>query len=89
MLHALQEVLVVGDVEHQRQLRRVGLAGHQRRVVDAIVGTGVLQAVQAGGRWQGDTWRVIEPALPGRADTQCKIGLAVELGAQLGFVLGE
>jgi len=26
MLHALQEVLMVGDVEHQAQLRRVGLA---------------------------------------------------------------
>lgn len=89
MLHALQEMLVVSDIEHQRQLWRVGLVCPQRCVVDAVVGAGVLQAVQAGAGGQIDAGCTVKPALALGGDTQRQLGLAIELGAQLGFTLRE
>ncbi len=65
MLHALQKVLVMGDVEDQGQLRRGRLAGIQRCCVEPVGGAGLLQAAQAGTARQrgGQAGGAVEPEL--------------------------
>ncbi len=79
----------MGDVEHQAQLRRARLVWQQRHVVHAVVGAGVLQAVQAWRCGQCDARCAVIPALAGGRNAQRQVGLPVEFSAQLRFALGE
>ncbi len=92
MLHALQKVLVMGDVQHQDQLRGAGLLGIQRRVVHPVAGAGALQAVQAGrsGQVIWDAQRAVKPALAvGGIDAHRQVGLMAQLVFQCGDAWGE
>lgn len=82
MLHALQEVLVVGDVQQQGQLRGIGFSRFKRGVEQAIVGAVVADGGQAGLLRQvcGGMQRAPKPALALRAaDAQRDIALLAQL----------
>jgi hypothetical protein len=64
VLHALQEVLVMGDVQQQGQLRRIGLAFKQGRVQHAVVGAVIVDGRQPRllRKLIGQTRRAVIPA---------------------------
>ncbi|MNN51959.1 hypothetical protein D3C81_1666240 [compost metagenome] len=82
MLHALQEVLVMGDVQQHCQLRGIGVFRVERGVEHAVIGAVVANCQQAGLLRQilGDLRRTVIPALAVSAgNAQRQIGLTAQL----------
>ncbi len=85
LLHALQEMLVVGDVEDQGQFGRSSLAGVQRCIEEPVGGCAILQADQSGlgGQFPGQSIGAVEPRLAvGALDFQGQVGTQVDFVLQ-------